>query len=137
VCESVDLPDPFGPHHRMHLAFGDAERNALQDLSPLDARAQVSNLEISQLTFRSPSSHRLQSSAASAIHVVRGHLAAQEPLVHVLLVDTREPRAGRDILDGAVAMANREPSVAELDHFGHVPVLRGEPGQLADSRFKV
>src|SRR5690348_11171635 len=65
------------------------------------------------------------------------HGGPQEPFVHLLLVDARQPGAGRDILDGAVAVADRETAVARLDLLGHVTVFGGEPGQLADARLKV
>src|SRR6266851_535833 len=65
------------------------------------------------------------------------HGSPKEPFVHLLLVDARQPGAGRDILDGAVAVADREPAVAGIHHLGHVAVLGSEPGQLADARFKV
>src|SRR6266478_9771440 len=42
-----------------------------------------------------------------------GHRRTQEPLIHLLLVHTRQPCAGGDILDGAVAVADREPAVRE------------------------
>src|SRR5207244_13084300 len=65
------------------------------------------------------------------------HICPEKPLVHVLLVDARQAGAGGDVLDGAVAVADREASVAELDHLGHVPVLRGEAGELGDSGYTV
>src|SRR5712692_2297639 len=63
-------------------------------------------------------------------------LGTEEPLVHLLLVEAREACARCDVLDRAVAVADREPPAPELDHLGHVTVLGGQPGQLTDSRFK-
>ncbi len=54
----------------MHLALVDGERDALEDLLAVDAGAQVSDLEISQLSYFSFTSY-VQSGAASAIHVDR------------------------------------------------------------------
>src|SRR5215472_14501862 len=65
------------------------------------------------------------------------HVGAKQPLVHLLLVDARQARPGRDVLDGAVAVADSESTVTELDHLGHVPMLGSEAGELADSRIKV
>src|SRR6266550_2911066 len=65
------------------------------------------------------------------------HVGSEKPLIHLLLVDARQPGAGGDVLDGAVAVADRQPAVPKLDHLGHVPVLGGEPGELANSRCKV
>src|SRR5579859_2951306 len=42
-------------HHRVHIALVDGEGHALEDLLAFDARAQVPNLEISQLDACSPS----------------------------------------------------------------------------------
>src|ERR1700738_294690 len=66
-----------------------------------------------------------------------GDRGTQEPLVHLLLVHAGQAGAGGDVLDGAVAMAYREPTLRQLDHLGHVTVLGGELGQLADARLKV
>src|SRR5438309_11044668 len=82
--------------------------------------------------------HHVSAVVRSLSHPRRArHVRAQEPLVHLLLVAARKPRAGRDILDRAVAVADREPTLSKLDHLGHVPVLGREPGQLVDPRLKV
>src|SRR5207249_4166035 len=62
------------------------------------------------------------------------HLGTEQSLVHLLLVEARKARAGGHVLDRAVAVADREPTIAELDDLGHVTVLRSEPRELADSR---
>src|SRR5450759_313225 len=56
---------------------------------------------------------------------------AQQPFVHLLLVHAGQPGTGGDVLDGAVAVTDREPTLRQLDHLGHVTVLGGELGQLA------
>src|SRR5438445_8416883 len=66
-----------------------------------------------------------------------GHRRTQQPLVHLLLVHAWQPRAGGDVLDGAVAVADREPAVRQIDHLGHMAVLGGELCQLADASVKV
>src|ERR1700682_500665 len=66
-----------------------------------------------------------------------GNRGSQEPFVHLLLVHAGQAGTGGDVLDGAVAVADREPTFRQLDHLGHVTVLGGELGQLADARFKV
>src|SRR6266542_85573 len=65
------------------------------------------------------------------------HLGSKQPLIHLLLVEAGQAGAGGHVLDGAVAVANRESTVPELDDLGHVAVLGGEPGQLADPSLKV
>src|SRR6266571_3623090 len=50
------LAGPVRAHHGVDLALGDGERYALEDLAALHTGAQVFDLEISQLSFRSPSS---------------------------------------------------------------------------------
>src|ERR1700687_4225473 len=66
-----------------------------------------------------------------------GDRRSKEPLVHLLLVQAGQPCAGGDVLDGAVAVADREPTLRHFAHLGNVTVSRGELGQLADARFKV
>src|SRR2546428_2387988 len=61
------------------------------------------------------------------------HLSTEQSLVHLLLVEARKARAGGHVLDRAVAVADREPPLAQLDDLGHVTVLRREPRQPADS----
>src|SRR5216683_375845 len=65
------------------------------------------------------------------------HWRAQQPFVHLLLVHAGQPGASRDVLDGAVAVTDREPAPSHFDHLGHVAVLGGELGELADASFKV
>src|SRR5260370_29088593 len=65
------------------------------------------------------------------------HWGPKQPLVHLLFVHARQAGAGGDVLDGAVAVTDREPAGRQLDHLGHVAVLRGETCQLADATFKV
>src|SRR5882762_2785500 len=51
------LARAVGAHDRVDLALVDGEGDAFEDLLALDARPQVSNLEISQLFLRSPYLH--------------------------------------------------------------------------------
>src|SRR5712691_5696855 len=60
------------------------------------------------------------------------HRGPKQPLVHA-----GQAGAGGDVLDGAVAVADREPAIRKFDHLGHVTVLGGELRQLADASFKV
>src|SRR5947208_230929 len=41
------------------------------------------------------------------------HVGSEKPLIHLLLVDARQPGAGGDVLDGAVAVADRQPASPE------------------------
>src|SRR5487761_441143 len=51
-----------------------------------------------------------------------GEGGPQEPLVHLLLDHSRQACADGDVLDGAVAVADRQPTLSQLDHLGHVTV---------------
>src|SRR6202171_819410 len=62
---------------------------------------------------------------------------SQEPFVHLLLVQARKPGAGGHVLDRAVAVTDRQPTIRQLHHLGHVTVLGGKLGELADARLKV
>src|SRR5258708_3501913 len=88
--------------------------------------------------FSSVSFHFICAVACRLGHPGRpGDRRSQEPLVHLLLVQTGQPGAGGDVLDGAVAVADREPTPRQLDHLGHVTVFPSELCQLADARLKV
>src|SRR3977135_3459012 len=66
-----------------------------------------------------------------------GDRRSQEPFVHLLLVQARKPGAGGPVLDRTVAVTDGQPTIHQLDHLGHVTVLGGKLGELADARFKV
>src|SRR5438093_12937388 len=136
VCDSVDLPEPFGPITACTSPLEMPRETPLRICRP------------STLARRSLISKSANSLLALLDHVcavVRGlrhprrarDVGAEKPLVHLLLVYARQPRSGRDVLDGAVAVSDGEPAVRDLDHLGHVAVLGGEAGKLAAARLKV
>src|ERR1700720_1685554 len=103
----------------MHLALVDGERYALQDLFAFDAGPQVSNLEISQLSS-TPFLDFVSAIWRGLAHPRRpSHIRPQQAPVHLLLVLAGEPGAGGDVLDRAVEVADREPTLRKLDHLGH------------------
>src|SRR5579864_8199875 len=126
VCDRVDLPEPFGPITACTSPLLIASETPFRICRP------------STLARRSLISKSANYSSLVLLHYVRAvvgrlghprrscHPGAQQPLVHLLLVDARQPCAGRDILDGAVAVADRKRSIAQVDHFGHVTVLARE-----------
>src|ERR1700674_111913 len=136
VWDSVDLPDPFGPITAWTSPFEMSSDTPFRICRP-------STLACKSLISKSANSVLVLLHDVCAVVGGFGHprravdLDTQEPLVHLLLVETRKTCARRDVLDWAVAVADREPTVPELDHFGHVPVLAGQLGQLADPRLKV
>src|SRR2546425_4342124 len=136
VCDSVDLPEPFGPITACTSPFAMLSETPFRIWRPstLARRSLISK----SANFLFALLHHVSAIVGGFGHP-RGtsHMCPEKPLVHMLLVDARQAGAGGHVLDGAVAVADREASVAELDHLGHVPVLRGEPGELADSRCKV
>src|SRR5579859_1757364 len=66
-----------------------------------------------------------------------GDLGPEESLIHLLRVQAGEARAGRDVLNGAMTVADRESPICHLCHLGHMAVLGGELGEFADARRKV
>src|SRR5438105_5589689 len=136
VCDSVDLPDPFGPITACTSPLDTSSETPFRICRPstLARRSLISK----SANFLFVLLHDISAVVRRLSHPCRSlHVGAQQPLIHVLLVDASRPGAGRDVLDWAVAVADREPTLVELHHFGHVAVLGCEPGQLADSRFKV
>src|SRR5207247_5787822 len=82
--------------------------------------------------------HHISAVVRSLGHPRRAcHVGSKQPFVHLLLVEAGQAGAGGHVLDGAVAVTDRKPSAAELDHLCHVPVLGGGLCQLADSSWKV
>ena len=45
ACDSVDLPEPFGPIERVHLAGADLEVDAAQDLVARHRRVQIGDAQ--------------------------------------------------------------------------------------------
>src|SRR5258708_6547476 len=130
--ESVDLPDPFGP--------------ITACTSPL-LMERVTPLRISLPSTLARRS-RISKSANSVsllLHFVcavgRGlpqpcgplDRRPQQALVHLLLVLARQRGAAGHVLDRAVAVAEREPTVGQLDDLGPMPVLGRKLFQLTDA----
>src|SRR5581483_1819791 len=115
--DSVDLPDPFGPITACTSPLLMERVTPLRISLPstLARRSRISksaNLVLALLHF---------------IGAVRGGLAqprrsldgrAQQPLVHVPLVLARQRGAAGNVLDRAVAVADRQPASGHLDHLG-------------------
>src|SRR5258708_28075361 len=79
--------------------------------------------------FSSVSFHFICAVACRLGHPGRpGDRRSQEPLVHLLLVQTGQPGAGGDVLDGAVAVADPGPARPQRHPPGPVP---GLPRRLA------
>src|SRR5260370_29497212 len=135
VWERVDVPEPLGPMTACTSPLLMASVTPLRISLPstLALRSRISksaNFPSAFLDFISAVARRLG-------HPRRPlHRRPQQPLVHLLLVHAREPRAGRDVLDGAVAVADPNPAAPQLDHLGHVPVLAGQLPPFADASFK-
>src|SRR5438105_6344475 len=136
VCDSVDLPEPFGPITACTSPFAMLSETPFRIWRPstLACRSLISK----SANFLFGLLHHVSAVVGGLGHPRRtSHIGPEKALVHVLLVGARQAGAGGDVLDGAVAVADREASVTELNHLGHVPVLGGEPGELAHSRCKV
>src|SRR5207248_8659578 len=136
VCDSVDLPEPFGPITACTSPFEMPSDTPFRIWRPstLARRSLIS--KSANLLFLLL--HHVSAVIVRFSHPGRSsHVGSEKPLIHLLLVDARQPGAGGDVLDGTVAVADRQPAVPKLDHLGHVPVLGGEPGPLANSRCQV
>src|SRR5216684_1979198 len=136
VWERVDLPEPLGPMTACTspLLMESVTPLRISFPSTLARRSRISksaNFPSALLDFICAIDCRLAHPGGSS------HWRAQEPFVHLLFVHARQARAGSYVLDGAVAVTDREPAPSQLDHLGHVAVLGGELGQLADASFKV
>src|SRR5579859_873813 len=129
--DSVDLPDPFGPITACTSPL------LMERVTPL--RISLPST-LARRFLISKSANFLIALLHLICAVDRGlsqprrplHRRAQQALVHLLLVLARQRRPGRHVLDGAVAVADRQATSGNLDHLGHVPVLGRKPGQLAD-----
>src|SRR5437660_10453698 len=136
VCDSVDLPEPFGPITACTSPLEMPRETPFRICRPstLARRSLISKSANSLLVLL----HHISAVIGRFGHPRRArHLGAEEALVHLLFVDAGQAGAGGDVLDGAVAVADRKPSVPDLHHLGHVAVLGGKPGELATASFKV
>src|SRR2546426_2689163 len=136
VCDSVDLPEPFGPITACTSPFAMLSETPFRIWRPstLARRSLISK----SANFLFALLHHVCAVVGGLGHPRRtSHVCPEEPLVHVLLVDARQAGAGGHVLDGAVAVADRGASPARLDHLRPVAVLRGEAGALAGSRCQV
>src|SRR6266581_5446774 len=119
VWDSVDLPEPFGPITACTSPLETASETPFRICRPstLARRSLISK----SANFLFVLLHHVSAVVRRLSHPRRArHVGAQEPFVHLLLVDARKPGAGRDVLDWAVAVADREPTLAQLHHLGHV-----------------
>src|SRR6266550_5541092 len=136
VCDSVDLPEPFGPITACTSPLEMPRETPLRICRPstLARRSLISKSANCLLALL----HHVCAVVGRLGHPRRPrHLSAEEALVHLLLVDAGQAGAGGDVLDGAVAVADRKTSVTDLHHLGHVAVLGGKPRELANASFKV
>src|SRR5260370_37048634 len=114
VWERVDLPEPLGPMTACTSPLLMASVTPLRISLPstLALRSRISksaNFPSAFLDFISAVARRLG-------HPRRPlHRRPQQPLVPLLLVHAREPRAGRDGLGAAVALAGAQPPPAHVD----------------------
>src|SRR5712692_10455433 len=136
VWERVDLPEPLGPMTACTspLLMVSVKPLRISLPSTLARRSRISksaNSLLALLDFICAVGGRLAHPRGP------GHRRPQQPLVHLLFVHAVQAGAGGNVLDGAVAVADREPAPSQLDHLGHVAVLSGKLRQLADAAFKV
>src|SRR5215471_19206517 len=132
VCDSVDLPEPFGPMTACTSPLSIASETPLRICRPstlarrflISKSANVLLLIVCAPCARPALVHHVSAVVRGLGHPGRAHDAGpEEPLVHVLLADAGQAGAGRDVLDRAVAVADREPAIADLDDLGHMAVL--------------
>src|SRR6266853_3448057 len=128
--DSVDLPDPFGPMTACTSPLLMARVTPLRISLPstLARRSRISKSANSIAPFL----HLICAIRRGLAHPRRAlHRSSQQALVHLLFVLARQRRPHRDVLDGAVAVLDREPASRQLDDLSHVAVLGSEPRQLA------
>src|SRR5258706_1518096 len=134
--ESVDLPDPFGPITACTspLLMERVTRLSIHLPSTLARRSRISK-----------SAHSVSLLLHFVCAVGRGlpqpcgplDRRPQQALVHLLLVLARQRGAAGHVLDRAVAVADREATVGQLDDLGHMPVLGRKLSQLTDASVEV
>src|SRR5258708_24832124 len=129
--DSVDLPEPFGPITACTSPL------LMERVTPL-------RISLPSTLARRFLISKSANFVIALLHLIcavgRGlsqprrplHRRAQQALVHLLLVLARERGPGGDVLDGAVAVADRQATFRKLDDLRHVPVLGRKPRQLAD-----
>src|SRR5438094_162441 len=117
VCDSVDLPEPFGPITACTSPLEMPRETPFRICRPstLARRSLISKSANSLLVLL----HHISAVIGRFGHPRRArHLGAEEALVHLLFVDAGQAGAGGDVLDGAVAVADRKPSVTDLHDLG-------------------
>src|SRR3954463_6764993 len=119
VWERVDLPEPFGPITAWTSPLPIARETPFRIWRPstLARRSLISKSANSFLLFlcapcvRSALLHHISAVVRGVGHPRRArHVGSQQPLIHLLLVEARQAGAGGHVLDGAVAMTDREPT---------------------------
>src|SRR5260370_37453976 len=136
VWERVDLPEPLGPMTACTSPLLMASVTPLRISLPstLARRSRISK----SANFSSALLDFISAVGPLLAHPGRpGHRGPKQALVHLLFVHARHAGAGGDVLDGAVAVADREPAGRQVDHLGHVARLGGELRHLADATFRV
>src|SRR2546430_3768677 len=124
VCDSVDLPEPFGPITACTSPFAMLSETPLRIWRPstLARRSLISK----SANFLFALLHHVCAVIGGFSHPRRpSHVCPEKPLVHVLLVDARQAGAGGDVLDGAVAVAEREASASQPRPPRHLAALSG------------
>src|SRR2546422_11113301 len=125
VWESVDLPEPLGPITACTspLLMASVTPFRISLPSTLARRSRISksaNSLLLLLYFVRTVRRRLGHPGRAA------HGCAQEALIHLLLVVAGQPGAGGDVLDRAVAVADRGPTPPKLPHLGPLAGARGQ-----------
>src|SRR3989442_5509984 len=120
VCDSVDLPEPFGPITACTSPFAMLSETPFRIWRPstLARRSLISK----SANFLFALLHHVCAVIGGFSHPRRPrHVCPEKPLVHVLLVDAWQAGAGGDVLDGTVAVAGG----------GGPPPKPGPPGPVA------
>src|ERR1700704_4538397 len=117
VWERVDLPEPLGPMTACTspLLMSSVTPLRISLPSTLARRSRISksdNFLLALLDFIGAVVRRFAHP--------RGPLQRrpQQPFIHLLRVHAGQAGAGGDVLDGAVAVADREPAPSQLNHLG-------------------
>src|SRR6267378_8197667 len=136
VCDSVDLPDPFGPMTACTSPLLMASVTPLRISLPstLARRSRISKSANSLAPFL----HLICAVRRGLSHPRRAlHRCTQQALVHLLFVLAWQRRSHRNVLDRTVAVPDRQTAFWQLDDLRHVAVLGGEPRQLAYARIEI
>src|SRR3981189_2927304 len=118
VWERVDLPEPLGPMTACTspLLMPSVTPLRISLPSTLALRSLISKSD----NFSSVSFHFIVASAGRFGHP-RGPAdrRSEKPLVHLLLIQARQPCPGGDILDGSTAPTARKAAPLQINHPGH------------------